>query len=195
MRYVALGDSYTIGTSVSEAERWPTQVAVRVAELNLVANLGVDGATSAQLITSQLPALDEQGAELISLLVGVNDVVQGAHDAEYARNVAVILDRLVDRVGPDGVVGVAIPDYTVMPRGTEYGDPAQQSDAVLRFNAIMREACEAHGVPFVPEIFEISREAGRDRALVAADGLHPSGRQYARWVDAIAPVVEAMVAR
>lgn len=194
VRYVALGDSYTIGTSVSEAERWPNQLAARVGEIELVGNLGVNGFTSADLIASELPHLDEMRPDLVTVLIGVNDVVQGATDAEYAANVAVILDDLAGRLRPDRVVCVATPDYTLTPRGGDYGDPHLQSDRIVRINAILREACELRGIMFVPDIFEISQRAGDDPELVAEDGLHPSGKQYRRWVEAIAPVLEALLA-
>jgi acyl-CoA thioesterase-1 len=193
VRYVALGDSYTIGTSVSEAERWPNQLVERISALKLVGNLAVNGYTSADLTERELPALDELAADLVTVLIGVNDVVQGVPDGVYASNVAVILDRLAELVPPRRIVCVATPDYTRTPRGAEYGDPESQSDAILRFNAILREACEGRGGAFVPDIFEISLEASDDPALVAGDGLHPSGEQYRRWVDAIEPAVRRLL--
>lgn len=193
LRYVALGDSYTIGTSVAEGERWPNQLVERIDELELVANPAVNGYTSADVITVELPQLAAADPEFASLLIGVNDVVQGVTDLQYAGNVAVILDDLLARLPPRRIVCVATPDYTVTPQGETYGDPAQQSDGILLNNAILREACEARGVRFVPEIFEISQRARDDRSLVAEDGLHPSGAQYQLWVDAIAPVVESLL--
>jgi lysophospholipase L1-like esterase len=193
VRYVALGDSYTIGTSVSEAERWPNQLVERISALKLVGNVAVNGYTSADLIEQELPALDELAADLVTVLIGVNDVVQGVPDGVYASNLAVILDRLAELVPPRRIVCVATPDYTRTPRGAEYGDPESQSDAILRFNAILREACEGRGGAFVPDIFEISLEASDDPALVAGDGLHPSGEQYRRWVDAIEPAVRRLL--
>jgi lysophospholipase L1-like esterase len=195
MRYVALGDSYTIGTSVSEAERWPNQLVERITQLELVANLGVNGYTSADLLDRELPPLDELDPAFVSVLIGVNDVVQGVPDGVYAANVAVILDRLLELVPAERLLCVATPDYTRTPRGADYGDPESQSDAIVRFNAILREACEARGGAFVPEIFEISLQATDDPALVASDGLHPSGEQYRRWVDAIEPVVRSLIER
>lgn len=193
VRYVALGDSYTIGTAVAESDRWPNQLAARIGEIELVANLGVNGSTSADLIAQQLPRLDALRPEMASLLIGVNDVVQDVPDAGYASNVALILDDLIDRLPANGIVCVATPDYTRTPRGAEYGLPELQSDRILRFNAILREACERRGIAFVPEIFEISQRATDDPALVAEDGLHPSGEQYRHWVEAIAPVVEVLL--
>ena len=189
VRYVALGDSYTIGTSVSEGERWPNQLAARIPELELVGNPAVNGYSSADLIDRELPVLDELGPELVTVLIGVNDVVQGVPDTVYRANVETILDRLQELLPADHVVCVATPDYTRTPRGAEYGDPARQREGIVRVNAVLQEECEGRGMPFVPEIFEISQRASDDPALVADDGLHPSGSQYRLWVEAVEPVV------
>ena len=193
VRYVALGDSYTIGTSVTEAERWPNQLVERVEQLELAGNPAVNGYTSLDLINDELPTLDVLQPELVSVLIGVNDVVQGVPDAQYAGNVAVIMEELLTRLPAGRILCIATPDYTVTPSGEAFGDPVQQSDAIVRANAIMREACESRAIRFVPEIFEISQAARDDRSLVADDGLHPSGAQYRRWVDVIAPLVEELI--
>ncbi len=190
MRYVALGDSYTIGTSVAEPERWPNQLLRRLdgsARLELIANLGVNGYTSGDLIRDELPRLDGLKPDFVSLLIGVNDVVQDVGLATYAANVAVILDDLLARLPDRHILTLATPDYTVTPQGAAFGDPKRQSAAIKRFNDTLQEAATARKIRFVPDIFELSRSA--PRSLVAADGLHPSGAQYALWVDAVAPVV------
>ena len=193
MRFVALGDSYTIGTSVDAAVRWPNQLADRIAELDLVGNLAVNGYTSADLLTEELPQLDRLQPELVSVLIGVNDVVQHVSDTQYAGNVVVILEELLTRLPRRRILGIATPDYTVTPVGAEFGDPSERSDAIVRVNAIMREACEQREIRFVPEIFEISQAARDDPALVADDGLHPSGAQYRLWANAIEPAVEELL--
>jgi lysophospholipase L1-like esterase len=195
LRYVALGDSYTIGTSVSAAESWPSQLVDRLeGRLTLVANLGVNGYSSADLIADELPRLADLRPELVSVQIGVNDVVRGVPEATYAANVDAILDELLEWLPADRIVAVATPDYTLTPMGASFGDPAQQSAAIARFNDVLSEAAEARGILFVPDVYAISQAAATDRSLVARDGLHPSGAQYARWVDAIAPVVEARLA-
>ena len=195
MRLVPLGDSYTIGTSVGETERWPNQLVERLGTLELVGNPAVNGYTSADLINHELPMLDGLRPEFVTVLIGVNDVVRGVSDLHYAGNLAVILEELLTRLPPERIVSVATPDYTLTPQGAAYGDPARQSDAIVRINAIMREACAARDIRFVPDIFEISRMVPDDPSLVASDGLHPSGAQYRLWVDAIEPVVADLLAR
>jgi acyl-CoA thioesterase-1 len=197
VRYVALGDSYTIGTSVAAPERWPDQLAAvlrRVVPFELVANLGVNGFTSADLIRNEMPALAGVRPDIVTLLIGVNDVVQGITPATYAANVATILAGLLDLLPANRIVAVATPDYTVTPAGSDYGDPRQQHDAIVTANEVMSRLAAERGIAYV-DIFDLSLRAADDRSLVAQDGLHPSGAQYALWVERILPVVEALIAR
>lgn len=195
---MALGDSYTIGTSVGVAERWPDQLVAALggggAPLTLVANLGVNGYTSADLIRDELPALARLDPGFASVLIGVNDVVQGVRPGTYSANVATILDAVLGRLPATRVVTVAIPDYTVTPAGADYGDPRRQHDEIVANNEIMARAAANRGIPFV-DIFDVSLWAAIDRRLVADDGLHPSGAQYAAWVERIAPVVLSLLER
>ena len=192
LAYVALGDSYTIGTSAGEAERWPNQLVARVPQLELSANLGVNGFTSGDLIRTELPRLASLRLGFASLLVGVNDVVRRVPEDEYRGNAELILDRLIEILPAGRIVTVATPDYTVTPEGASYGDPATQSAGISRCNEILQALAAERSIAFV-DIFDISRAAAGDRSLVAADGLHPSGRQYALWVDRIAPVVAELL--
>ncbi len=193
LRYVALGNSYTIGTSVTVGERFPDQLVAAVRpRLELVANLGVDGYTTADLIRDELPALDALEPGFLTLLIGVNDVVQGVPAAAYERNVETILDRLLVRVRADRIVTISIPDYTVTPAGADYGDPTAKRAGIVANNATMARRSAERSIRFV-DIFDISSGALEDRTLVATDGLHPSGAQYARWVERIRPVVRQVL--
>jgi lysophospholipase L1-like esterase len=198
VRYVALGDSYTVGTSVQAAERWPERLVAAVGppeapRLELVANLGVNGYSSADLIRAELPALAGLRPDLVSVLIGVNDVVRAVPPATYESNLGRILDTLLARLAPDRIFTVTIPDYTVTPAGGDYGDPRRQHDAIVAANSTMTRRSEAAGIACI-DIFDLSLRAGRDRALVASDGLHPSAAQYAAWVERIAPVVGRLIA-
>jgi lysophospholipase L1-like esterase len=198
LRYVALGDSYTIGTSVSADERWPNQLVERLGpggpSLRLVDNLAVNGFTSADVIERELPKLAELCPGFVSLLVGVNDVVRGVPAERFEANAAQILDALLALVPADRIVVVTTPDYTVTPEGASYGDPPAQSAGVVRNNAILARLAAARGIAIV-DIFDLSLRASDDLSLVANDGLHPSGAQYTLWVERIAPVVAALLGR
>jgi lysophospholipase L1-like esterase len=198
LRYVALGDSYTIGTSVEPAERWPDQLVARLGPqpptLDLVANLAVNGYASGDVVGRQLPELAELRPGFVSLLVGVNDVVQGVPGARFAANAALILDAILAHVAADRVVVVATPDYTVTPQGAAYGDPARQAAGIVECNRLLAELARARGVAWV-DIHDLSLAAATDRSLVAGDGLHASGAQYGLWVARILPVVERLLGR
>lgn len=198
LRYVALGDSYTIGTAVAQAQRWPDQLVDRLASsprpLRLVANLGVNGFTSQDVIDVELPRLPDLDPGFASLLVGVNDVVQGVPAERFELNAGRILDELLSRLPGNRIVVVSTPDYTVTPQGASYGDPESQRTGIVANHAILARLAAERGIAFV-DIFELSRRAATERELVADDGLHPSGAQYRLWVDAIAPLVERLLAR
>jgi lysophospholipase L1-like esterase len=196
LRYVALGDSYTIGTSVTEPERWPDQLVGALrgdpVRLDLVANLGVNGFTSADVIAVELPRLDDLRPDFVTLLIGVNDVVQGVPEPIFRERVGEILSVLRARLPAERVLIVTTPDYTVTPAGADYGDPTARRAAIRRVNAIVTELARAMGISVV-DIFAISEAAAADRGLVARDGLHPSGRQYGLWVEQIVPVARSLI--
>jgi len=198
IRYVALGDSYTIGTSVATAERFPNQLVEALAAgsppifLELVANLGVDGFTTADLLRDEVPSLASLDPGFATLLIGVNDVVQWVPLAGFRERAATILDAVLVELVPDRVVVVSVPDYTVTPAGADYGDPVERSAGIDAVNRTMADLAAERGIAFV-DITDISRAAAHDRSLVATDGLHPSGGQYARWVERIEPVARALL--
>ena len=194
VRYVALGDSYTIGTSVRQEESWPDQLVATLRDevpLELVANLGVNGYSTDDLIRFELPRLGRLRPQFVSLLIGVNDVVRGVTLDQYGANVQRILAAIQAVVPRDRVVVVSTPDYTRTPAGADCGDPAQQRAAIKAVNAAMAVLCDVGGIEFV-DIGPVADAVEGDPTLVARDGLHPSGTQYARWVQLIEPVVSQL---
>jgi len=198
LRYVALGDSYTIGTAVEPAERWPNLLVAALGaapvSLELVGNIAVNGYTSRDVIDLELPQLAELRPDFVTLLIGVNDVVRGVPHEAYRRNTEAILDELVALVGADRILVITTPDYTVTPAGGGYGDPARQAAGIRANNEILTSLAGERGI-CVADIHDISLRAASDRGLVATDGLHPSGRQYALWVKRILPAIETLLGR
>jgi lysophospholipase L1-like esterase len=192
VRYVALGDSYTIGTAVESADSFPARLVRAVPRLELVANLGVEGYTTGDLIRDELPALDGLAPGFATLLIGVNDVVRGVSVATYQANIRRILDVLLGSVPPNRIVAVTIPDYTVTPAGADYGQPRARHDGIVADNVVLTRLAGDRRIAVV-DIFDLSLRAAHDRSLVADDGLHPSGAQYALWVARIAPVVDGLL--
>ena len=199
LRYVALGDSYTIGISVARGDAWPEQLATTLGSapggsprLGLIANLATNGRTSRDVLHDQLPRQALLDPQFVSLLIGVNDVVQGVATDTYRANLTTILDQLRGQLPANRLLTVTTPDYTLTPAGARFGDPTTQRAAIVALNAILAEETAARGIACV-DIWAISGRAASEPALVARDGLHPSARQYDLWVERIRPVVARLL--
>ena len=129
IRYLALGDSYTIGTSVTQAENFPTALAEKLRQLAgrpvSITNLGVNGYTTRDLIRDELPRARPGEFDVVTVLIGVNDFVQGVPLAQYRTNLSSIYDSLVALNLPHGrLVAVSVPDFSFTPTGASFGRPA-----------------------------------------------------------------------
>ena len=185
MRFLALGDSYTIGESVEPSERWPVQLAalLRAEGVNVgdPAIIATTGWTTGEL-SAGIDHADPQGTyDLVSLLIGVNNQYRGRSPDEYRQQFVALLQRAISFAGgkPGHVIVLSIPDWGVTPFAAGR-DPAAIAAAIDRFNAINRTETERLGARYV-DVTPISREAARDPLLIADDGLHPSGKMYAEW--------------
>jgi lysophospholipase L1-like esterase len=187
IRYLAIGDSYTIGTALPESDNFPAELARRLERATgrkvEVTNLGVNGYTSADLVREELPQVRPGGHDLVTLLIGVNDFVQGVAAERYRANLGIIHSVLAAaQLPPGGLLVLSIPDFSVTPAGPGFGRPATIEAGLRAFNAVGAEVAAAHAAPFI-DIFELSR-AGIDRpGWIAPDGLHPGAAQYSAWVD------------
>lgn len=182
-KFLALGDSYTIGESVTESERWPTQLAAKLkfSEPRIIATTGwrTDELKEAIETAALKPEYD-----LVSLLIGVNNQYQGKPIAVYEREFEELLQTSIKlaRNKKEKVFVVSIPDYGYTP----FGKPKQEkiSDELDQYNASNKRITEKFGVTYI-NITGISRKGFDDPDLVATDGLHPSGKMYTQWVQLI----------
>lgn len=199
LRYLALGDSYTIGESVPAAQRWPVVLAERlradglsIAAPQIIARTG----WTTDELDAAITAANPQGPyALVTLLIGVNNQYRGRSVDEYRTQFRALLGRSVGFAGGNAgrVVVVSFPDWGVTPFGAQDArGPAQIGREVDAFNAVAKAEAEAAGAAFV-DITAISRTVWRGE--VASDGLHPSGAQYARWAEAVRPAARAALER
>jgi lysophospholipase L1-like esterase len=182
--YLALGDSYTIGESVSEAERWPNQLA----ELLRADGVAVDvtiiahtGWTTDELWQGMQTARLEPPYDLVSLLIGVNNQYRGYDINKYHEQFVFLLNKSIEHAGGDQnrVIVLSIPDWGITPfaSGRDRGRIAEE---INQFNLVNREESEKAGVHYV-DVMPSSREASNNISLIASDGLHPSGKMYSEW--------------
>ncbi|MBC7792014.1 MAG: SGNH/GDSL hydrolase family protein [Anaerolineae bacterium] len=185
LSFLALGDSYTIGEGVAREERWPEQLAVlaRAQDVPLGDPLIIarTGWTTDEL-SAAIDSANPQGPfALVTLLIGVNNQYRGRDADEYRGQFRALLARAVGFAGGDArhVVVLSIPDWGVTPFA-EGRDRRGISAAIESYNAIGREETARAGGRFV-DVTAASKRAELDRSLLAADGLHPSGKMYSEW--------------
>jgi acyl-CoA thioesterase-1 len=197
IKYVALGDSYTICTGAEASQSWPLLLSQALKKNNinveLIANPSHNGWTTRDLIDKELPVLDKSAATFVTLLIGVNDWVQGVKEADFRANLIHIIDHIQEQL-PDKskLLLITIPDFGVTPTGTQYSKGRDIAAGIRSFNKIIEEEARKYQLPVV-DLFEISKQMGKDPGLVAADGLHPSAKEYAIWETLIYPAAYALL--
>ena len=186
LTYLALGDSYTIGESVTVSNQWPVKLVNALQKKGLAFEapriIARTGWRTDQLFGAMSSIPSGSKYELVSVLIGVNNQFQGRDLATYRIELGEILDQaiLLSKNGKEGVFMLSIPDYGATPYGNPRAD--QIGSAIDEWNQLAKKVATEKGIPFW-DITAISREWIRDPYLVAEDGLHPSGKQYQRWVD------------
>lgn len=197
LTFLSLGDSYTIGESERENNRWSVQLAgllrghgVSIETPTIIARTGW---TTAELIEAIESSGNRQQYDLVSLLIGVNNQYRGQgldrYRTEFRQLVQTAIRYAKNR--PTRVMVLSIPDWGASPFAATRDQAviARQIDA---FNAVARQECEKAGVAYV-DITPLTRQATGDATQFASDGLHYSGKQMKQWAEKALPVVEGML--
>jgi lysophospholipase L1-like esterase len=195
-RYLALGDSYTIGESVSAEERWPNQLAKLLESENIKTDITIiarTGWTTSELWQGIRAAKIHPPYDLVSLLIGVNNQYRGSAIHEYRDQFNFLLHRSIEYADGDTnrVFVLSIPDWGITPFASDRGRE-HISKEIDEFNSMNREMSKKAGVHYV-DVTSISREAINDTTLTAPDGLHPSGKMYAMWAEKALPIVKEIL--
>jgi len=215
IRYVALGDSYTICEGASWEESWPVILTDKLNKAGvpteLIANPSHTGWTTQDLIDNELPIFDSSVATFATLLIGVNDWIQGVSAEQFHQNLNFILDPILKKLQgntDDGrqtteqlsssdighltsvgrLVLITLPDFSCTPEGPKYSNGRNISEGLSEFNKIIMSEAEKRNLKCV-DIFPISQKMKDDPDLVSADNLHPSAKEYAIWENLIYQVV------
>ena len=184
-RYLALGDSFTIGTGIARESAFPAVLVRRWKGRGIecdLTNPAVNGFTTDDLIRAELPLLPRVKPTLVTLLIGANDLVRGSTDDRYR----VQLRRIHEAIRTGGLKAASVyalpqPDWSLSPAGAAFGDPRDAGRAIERFNEIAREEAERWGAGYV-DLFPLMRDQAR-AAMFASDGLHPSAEAHAQWAE------------
>lgn len=198
-RFLALGDSYTIGEGVCARQRWPQQVvdALRAegARIDDPQIIAVTGWTTDELAAGMRAVALKPPYDIVSLGIGVNNQYRGRDVAEYREQLAELLRRAVHLAGerPRQVMVVSIPDWGVTRFAREHGhDAATVASALDAYNATAREETLSIGAHWA-DVTAMSRACGDEEGMLAEDGLHPSGAQYALWTQRLLPLARTLL--
>lgn len=193
IRYVAIGDSYTIGEGVSEQDRWPNVLTKHLQEkgvaIELVANPSRTGWTTKDAITKELPVFEAADADFVTVLLGVNDWVQGVTAPEFRSSFSQLLDSVQAKLpNKQNIAIVTIPDFSATPTGPSYANGRDISAGIAEFNSIIKEEATKRQIK-VADIYELSQSFKGQDDMVVRDGLHPSAKAYLEWEKVIYPEV------
>lgn len=193
IKYVALGDSYTICEGASWEESWPVILTRNLNNagiaIELVANPSVTGWTTQNLIDNELPIYDSKNPDFATLLIGVNDWVQKVESQLFHKNLNYILDFMQSKLeSKKNLVLITIPDFGVTPKGANYSGGRNISEGISEFNSIVMEEAKNRGLKVV-DIFPTTQKMKDNPELISGDDLHPSAVEYDLWEKLIYPVV------
>lgn len=197
IKFLALGDSYTIGESVATDKRWPVQLANRLNEDGFEVKepkiIATTGWTTAELLEGIEKDNPIENYDLVSLLIGVNNQYRGYEIDIYKTEFRILIEQAIKFAGnkSENVFVVSIPNYGVTPFGQTRGEEKIRTE-LLEYDRIAKEIANDYGINFV-DITPISEKAKSDLELVADDNLHPSGKMYSEWTDKIYPVVKSIL--
>jgi acyl-CoA thioesterase I len=190
VRYLALGDSYTIGTGASGTQHnYPSILAARLTRASGrkvgLTNPAINGFTTLDLIESELGYVGKLKPDLVSILIGVNDLVQGRTPEQYRETLVEIYDAVATLgLGAGRVVAISIPNWSVTPAAATFGDPDQLRGLTETFNRIALREAGARGFGWV-DITAPSTSGLGSAGWISSDQLHPGDTQYAAWAEVI----------
>ena len=197
INYFALGDSYTICEGANTEESWPVILCKNLTEkgiaIELIANPAKTGYTTQNLIDIELPLFETSEVDFTTLCIGVNDWVQKVDTGTFHKNLIFILDKVQNHISDKSkIILLSIPDFSATPNGGKYSGGRDISKGLSEFNDIIFAEAKKRNIKTV-DLFEVSKGMKDDASLVAADGLHPSAKEYALWEKLILPVAEELL--
>lgn len=191
IRYVAIGDSYTVATGIEEKDSWPSQLTQKLKsagiKINLIEILGMRGATSQQTLNEVMPLLKNLKPGLITLLIGVNDWIrEGISSSKFKKRIKNLIDEIQSNLPPKKLLLITIPDFSCSPQKKNWGYGKSATNGITRLNKILKTEAALRDLVIV-DIYPLSQNLCSQVGMFSDDGVHPSALQYSKWVDLIFP--------
>jgi lysophospholipase L1-like esterase len=190
LTWLALGDSYTIGEGCPIYDSYPYQTLRLLRKEGLQFNspeiIAKTGWTTFELAGHINETVLNSSYTIVSLLIGVNNQYRGLPASQYSLEFEELLQKAINKAGnePGHVFVLSVPDWGLTPFANGR-DTAQISKETGLFNSINRKISMMHAVHYI-DITTASPETSSDLSYLTGDGLHPSGKAYARWAEMLA---------
>lgn len=193
LKYLALGDSYTVGRFVPTAQSFPYQLVVSLKNKGIYAAtpvvLAQNGWRTDELLKGIGDPAQHGTFDIVTLLIGVNNQYQQKSHDTYQTEFAQILNAaiIMAKGNPQHVFVLSIPDWGSTPfaNGRNLDKIAAEIDEYNLINKAIADVAKVHYI----NITGLSRTDGTNADLVTTDRLHPSVKMYGWWVDKIAKEV------
>lgn len=191
IKYLPIGDSYTIGNGVAAEDRWPNVLVKHLNEagvkIQLISNPAVSGYTVQDALDFELPKVKELQPDFVTVLIGANDNFGQTSPSIYEQELGSFLDQLQASLkNPQGIVLITIPDYSYSPAARGYNKDGI-SESIAQYNQIIKSQAQKRNLK-VADIYQVSQSMTGDEDFIS-DGLHPSAQGYRKWEEVIYPVV------
>ncbi len=192
--YLALGDSTGVGVGAKQGGGYPMRLLKRIEReypgARLV-NMCASGATTEDVLRSQVGRVERERPTLVTLGIGINDLGRSRTVEEFARYFETIARRLREKTAAPIVV-TNIPDITFAPVvPTFMRDEARRR--IELFNARSAQTVEQYSLTLV-DVYTNSHEViPAHPEFFSADGFHPSDAGYEYWAHAMWPTVKRII--
>jgi lysophospholipase L1-like esterase len=191
--YAAVGDSTGVGLGAQDGGGYVARLSARIEQKrpgSTLINLSAAGATTADALNKQITRPDVSRATLVTICIGLNDLLRGGEAKQFAEN----YEKLVAKLKQPGrlVVITNLPDVAAAPALKGMADESFRL-RLEQFNRAIEEIAVRHKLPLV-NLYKLSDEASGPRPeFFSSDGLHPSEQGYARWAEAMWTVIEQAI--
>lgn len=198
IKYIPIGDSYTIGNGVAVNDRWPNVMVRHLNEagikIRLVENPAVSGFTVADAIQYEIPRIKQLQPDFVTVFIGANDSFRGGEVGQYESELNELLDLVEGSLADkDKILLITIPDFTSTPAAEDYdaGSKLQDRQLIQNYNRVIQQIADERGLK-VADLFPLSQTMTGAEDYIY-DGLHPSAQGYRKWEAVIYPVAEQVL--
>ena len=192
LRYIAIGDSYTVATGIEKKNSWPSQLTRKLKsagiKIDLIETIGIRGATSQKIKNEILPQLKKFNPDFITLLIGVNDWIrEGISTIKFKLRIKDLINVIKSNLSiSENLILVSIPDFSCSPQKKELGYGKSATNGITRLNNILKTEARLENLILI-DIYPLSQNLCSQTGMFSEDGVHPSALQYSKWVDLIFP--------